>query len=226
MYNCGYNFSGQSDLVITRINADCLYNYTCCLCYTVTNTGATTVEVSYTDCEDIATLVRLDPSQSEDICVAKLNPEDYPSVIVTLNGGCVSNQCQKPTPTPTMTPTITPTITKTPTHTPTPTVTPTTIIECVCITVWNNNVDKIDFSYVDCTNHIVTVSDFSGDTTMTFCGAAGSVNFASTPGLVSEGLPCVSDGHGGYTCNTSTRIASCDMIFNSNNGIYLSKISN
>ena len=79
--------------------------------------------------------------------------------------------------------------------------------------------------YLDCSGVTQSFGGLSSSATTTFCGLSDSVTFTDGTGLVSEGLPCIDDGNGNYICGTSSTIEACNMIFNSNNGIYLSNIS-
>jgi hypothetical protein len=99
-----------------------------CIKYTLTNTGATSINFTYRRCDDNMWeyQVQLDPNQTKNIwaidgtyTIANYFKPEMAPVVKSIFPPDVPN----PTPTPTATVPVTPT--NTPTHTQTPTVTPT-----------------------------------------------------------------------------------------------------
>ncbi len=79
-----------------------------CVCLTFNNPTVSTLNYSFTNCQNITVNYSIEPSTI--IYQCGKNPTYDSGIVLTVGSYCSGNECQQPTPTPTHTPTPTPTI--------------------------------------------------------------------------------------------------------------------
>ena len=129
---------------------------TLCQSFTVTNTGATSSTVTYTDCNNLPQTIVIPPSVTNTFCA--LTGSIIGNTLQICYGGDCPPPYPSPTPTIAVTPTPTPSVTVglTPTQTPSPTSTP---LSCICIEYdfYNPEEFSVQVDYIDCYGNLVVV---------------------------------------------------------------------